>query len=481
MKRIYRTYNKIINPELYENYFHVEDCSGVNNEVILQKLSNVSNSDIDKSPDINFEYSYDGIQWNSLSPITSQVTYLTLPANSKLYLRGNNKRLGIDMYDTNNKQYICYINITCRNEHNICGNIMSLLYGAKYLDKITFPSNSSLMLYGLFQDSKTLINANTLTLPATTLTNYCYQYMFYNCSNLRTSPQILPALIATNSCYYSMFQNCTKLMTSPELLATTLANNCYYGMFSGCSNLTTTVSLPATKLAKHCYQNMYSNCINLTSTQSSLPATELIDYCYSHMFNGCTKLTRAMSVLPATTLAHSCYTNMFSNCTNLKTCPELPATIMVNNCYTNMFSNCKSITATPNLPGIILADNCYQSMFSSCINLTQVATILPATTLAPKCYYNMFNSCKSLQIGPELPALYLEKNCYQYMFQGCTSLNYIKAYFIEYSNASDEMTNWMYNVAKDGTFVINPDTKFNPDDIRGTSGIPSNWTVIRTT
>lgn len=79
---------------------------------------------------------------------------------------------------------------------------------------------------------------------------------------------------------------------------------------------------------------------------------------------------------------------------------------------------------TLTLSATTLTNYCYQSMFSSCINLTQVATILPATTLAPKCYYNMFNSCKSLQIGAELPSLYLEK--------------------------------------------------------RGTSGIPSNWTVIRT-
>ena len=34
-----------------------------------------------------------------------------------------------------------------------------------------------------------------------------------------------------------MFQSCTSLTTAPELPATTLTNNCYNGMFLGCTHL----------------------------------------------------------------------------------------------------------------------------------------------------------------------------------------------------------------------------------------------------
>lgn len=62
-------------------------------------------------------------------------------------------------------------------------------------------------------------------MPATTLVNYCYQYMFYNCTALTTAPT-LPATTLTQYCYYSMFQGCTNL-NRIECLATNIsALNC---------------------------------------------------------------------------------------------------------------------------------------------------------------------------------------------------------------------------------------------------------------
>lgn len=54
-------------------------------------------------------------------------------------------------------------------------------------------------------DSKYLSNA-------TTLGDYCYEHMFYNCSKLETAPA-LPATTATEGCYYATFQACTSLKT----------------------------------------------------------------------------------------------------------------------------------------------------------------------------------------------------------------------------------------------------------------------------
>ena len=62
-----------------------------------------------------------------------------------------------------------------------------------------------------------------------------------------------------------MFFNCTGLTTAPALPATTLAEYCYYYMFRGCTGLTTAPVLPATTLVKNCYGNMFYGCTNLNS------------------------------------------------------------------------------------------------------------------------------------------------------------------------------------------------------------------------
>lgn len=67
--------------------------------------------------------------------------------------------------------------------------------------------------------------------------NYCYGFMFYNCSSLITPPQ-LSSMITTGWCYYGMFQNCTALNTLPNLPAQNITGNyCYMKMFEGCSNI----------------------------------------------------------------------------------------------------------------------------------------------------------------------------------------------------------------------------------------------------
>ena len=48
----------------------------------------------------------------------------------------------------------------------------------------------------------------------------------------------LPATTLADYCYSGMFNSCTSLTQAPELPATTLADNCYIGMFNGCTSLT---------------------------------------------------------------------------------------------------------------------------------------------------------------------------------------------------------------------------------------------------
>ena len=220
----------------------------------------------------------------------------------------------------------------------------------------------------------------------------------------------------------------------------------------------------------------FRNCTGLTdASKLVLPATTLANYCYYSMFSGCTSLTSAPE-LPATTLAQYCYQSMFGGCTSLTTAPELPATTLAQGCYSNMFYDCTSLTTAPALPAMTLEDFCYNYMFTGCTSLT-TAPELPATTLAQYCYSYMFTDCTSLTSAPELPATTLANYCYSYMFYGCSNLNYIKCLATNIS-ANSCTSSWVSGVASSGTFVKNPNIVVGTGGwSRGTSGIPTNWTV----
>ena len=322
------------------------------------------------------------------------------------------------------------------------GNIKSLFFGDATVNSGSLAGKRYAFMR-LFKESQ-VTDASRLNLSATTLSNMCYDNMFYNCASLTAAPK-LPATTLAENCYNGMFKVCTALTAAPELPATTLARSCYQGMFLLCSSLTTPPALPATTLAESCYSNMFVS----------------------------SGLTRTPE-LPAETLAEECYIGMFSDCASLTTTSELPATTLAAKCYDGMFYACTSLTTAPELPATTLADYCYESMFAYCSALTTVPTILPATTLAEECYDGMFSGCTSLRTAPELPATTLVTKCYNGMFSGCTNLNYIKAAFTTTPSTS-YTRNWVYNVAASGTFYKNAAASWN---VTGTDGVPSGWTVI---
>lgn len=143
---------------------------------------------------------------------------------------------------------------------NVSGNIMSLIYGDNFIGQTTLKS-ASCFSYLLFNSN--VVSAKNLILPATTLTNNCYQEMFSNCKILKEAPE-LPATKLAICCYMDMFFGCSSLTTAPVLPATTLTAGCYMNMFYGCTILTISPVLPATKLVVSCYQNMFNTCSKLT-------------------------------------------------------------------------------------------------------------------------------------------------------------------------------------------------------------------------
>ena len=427
------------------------------------------------------QYSTDGTTW------TDYDGAITLAAvGDKVSFRGNN-----DNYNSNSAKF------TCSKDCYIYGNIMSLVDATNYATATTLSSDHA--FYHMFAGNTRIKNhpSKDLVLPATTLSDYCYEgmfqgctgltsvpedllpattlatrcylSMFYNCSNLTNVPA-LPATTIAERCYAAMFQNCTNLTSAPALHATTLAGNCYESMFQGCNHLTSAPALPATTLAANCYKTMFKSCSGLTAAPM-LPATTLANNCYSNMFQGCTGLTSA-PVLPATTMISNCYAHMFENCTGLTDAPVLSATNLATNCYIAMFQGCTGLTSAPVLPATTLANCCYQNMFYGCTGLMS-APELPATTLVSNCYYQMFYGCTGLTSAPELPATNLVNICYYQMFYGCSNLSSVTCLATSRSN-TNATTEWLSGVAESGTFYGPKNSVFASEE-RGPNAIPVGW------
>ena len=198
---------------------------------------------------------------NSSSTVT--ITTPTVPAGKKVLWKG------IGTTYANSLSAYSSFSSTC--SFVTSGNIMSLLYDDSYSEQVSLANKNNAFTY-LFRNCSKIISVKNLILPATTLANYCYQYMFNGCTSLTTAPE-LPATTLANNCYNSMFNGCKSLTTAPELPATTLATYCYNGMFNGCTSLTTAPELPATTLANNCYNRMFNGCTSLNYIKAAFLTT----------------------------------------------------------------------------------------------------------------------------------------------------------------------------------------------------------------
>ena len=416
------------------------------------------------------QYSYDGVTWGNVSDYVIKMT----KRQPQVLLRGINARGRVEM---SGDQISCH------------GSVMKLTDYRKDVTTVQYCMS--------FKDCKALIRAPDL--PATILSERCYEGMFSGCTSLVSSPD-LPATILSKRCYEGMFSGCTSLVSAPELPATTLAQRCYESMFSGCTSLVSAPELPATTLAESCCNNMFKGCTSLVTVSEILPATTLVQRCYESMFSGCTSLVSAPElpattlaesccnnmfkgctslvtvpeILPATTLAESCYGGMFSGCTSLISAPELPVTTLAKYCCNNMFNGCTSLVTVPEiLPATTLAQRCYESMFSGCTSLVS-APDLPATTLAGYCYEGMFSGCRSLVSAPELPATTLVKGCYNSMFRYCSNLKSVTALFEK--SVTSSLNGWLTGVSSISTFYKNAEAVWENSGI-----IPDGWDVVLVT
>ena len=209
---------------------------------------------------------------------------------------------------TYNGSSITFNNVCC-----VFGNIMSLISSTDFATVTTLTGDYTFR--SLFQPATpnaylTILPAKPLLLPATNLTQGCYQAMFQDCRGLTVAPA-LPALSLAEACYAHLFDGCSGLTEAPALPATALAALCYDSMFANCTSLCTTSDLSALTLASGCYKAMYQGCTSLTESPI-LFAETLLQGCYESMFEDCTRLSR-VHCLATDNTADDCTKNWLLN------------------------------------------------------------------------------------------------------------------------------------------------------------------------
>lgn len=170
-------------------------------------------------------YSLDsGATWTEITSTAAGVP-ISVSAGDKLLVKGTNTS-----YATSKVNYSCFAGGT--SSFNVEGNIMSLVYGDNFIGNTAMTGTYNFC--SMFKMTSA-VSAENLVLPATTLTPHCYRALFANSPSVEVAPE-LPAMTLADSCYKYMFQEAS-ITTAPDLLAPTLVVSCYEGMFNKCSNL----------------------------------------------------------------------------------------------------------------------------------------------------------------------------------------------------------------------------------------------------
>lgn len=357
-------------------------------------------------------------------------------------------------------------------KYDLKGNIMSVVYGDEFIGKTdldgavfngefngtAWRSGTSDPIYKYLK----IRHLKDLVLPATILSEGCYETMFTNQLELESLPKQLPATTLVKNCYTHMFscQNgtmseVTSYITIPQgfLPATVMADSgdsyygygCYEKMFAKRKLNISNGFMSATTLTPYCMLGMFSGSSINSVPNVLMPATTMADYCCSHMFNGCSfSLSVVNNGLPsgflqASVLAPYCFEYMFAG-SNIRSFSDLQhVTTLANGCCRYMFSGLEY----PRLnefrfpsSSVPLAPYCFEGMFNYCMPTNGGSLpILPATTLAEGCYKNMYyNLNNGWAYAPErrfgipsgmLPATTLAPYCYEGMFggaQGCGAI-----------------------------------------------------------
>ena len=430
---------------------------------------------------LTMEYSKNGGDWTSSStdPISIEVA-----AGDVVQFRGDNAS-----YGTFGESGELFTRFTATNPVYLYGNIMSLVSSTGFatLKEISDTSGGMGSNFGFLfstpsgpgelfpKENSTIMNhpEKDIVLPATTLTNSCYMYLFSGCTKLTRAPE-LPATTLAEGCYHRLFDNCTSLEKAPVLPAKKLAGFCYSNMFAGCTKLNYVKCMATDITTDLCLDGWMegvgkkgefvkaSTVNNYPIGESGIPkGWDVIDatsddgdmgntpFTMEAIENGTFTIVNPQKLIiqynkndagwtsaydnPITIEveagdkvsfrgSNASYCNEGSDATNFRSSGE---------CY--IYGNIMSLINNGSWPTLksLTAPYAFANLFLANDDLSPNYTIkshpynelvLPATTLTNMCYSMMFQGCRAMTKAPALPATLLATFCYNDMFADCTGL-----------------------------------------------------------
>jgi hypothetical protein len=202
---------------------------------------------------------------------------------------------------------------------NVCveGNIMSLIYGSDFVGKTVMKGTRT--FFDLFVNQSNIITSHKLILPATTLTEACYEHMFSGCKNMINCPEVLPATTVGKKSYHRMLQGCEKMVTVPQISATKVMSEGCKQMFEGCKSFTDQVPeeliYNVTEAEDSAFWSFFNACTNMTKGIKFPQLTEMPGYCFKCMYQT-TKLTESPEIT-INKLNFGCYNQLFNGVSTL--------------------------------------------------------------------------------------------------------------------------------------------------------------------
>lgn len=203
-----------------EGYFCITNVSNtIGNVNINTVASSTSNNP-------NYEYSTDGVTWNTYNV---KGTNVQVDPNSNIYWRyaGSGTKVG----NTSNYYFGFYVDFDCY----ISGNLMSL-YSKTDFANYTGTWNAYYLFYNQTHVLKAEFNLGTVT----TIPEDGFRNMFNGCTGLTTGPDLSSITSIGKNGMGSMYSGCSALTTAPNLINVTSAGSgAVLALFNGCSSLTT--------------------------------------------------------------------------------------------------------------------------------------------------------------------------------------------------------------------------------------------------
>lgn len=281
------------------------------------------------------------------------------PYNGGGFDTGDTIQLSVKYKDeylnTENTYAACLTSSWDGNEHRaeVSGNIMSMIYGDDFL---LYDSKDKFKLSGKWRNH--VSKADNLSMPRIITQKDCCEGMFGN--NPMTSIPKLPAKTVPEGCYQWIFEGCQNLtdLSSYKLDAKYVTDNSLVGMFNNCSNLT----LPPqfNTLTFSCSNGaapipyLFHDCTNL----QRIPNINLVyvgerdDVQFDYVYAGCSSLTDE----------HERHIRIDQK--NNKYRHNQQKSFMLTNC----FQNCSSMTKTPKIINFRIGGGC----FDGCSSLTEI-------------------------------------------------------------------------------------------------------------